>query len=138
MAALRSAASAPAAPAHRAPRFADRRRKCTTWPCPHPSTFSVLVVFDLHDIVLQLSGELDIAGAPHLDQCVRTVLEERPRRLILDVSALEFTDVAGLGCLVRAAREGTRVDSGLVLASPNAMLRRLIDLADVADRFWIR
>jgi anti-anti-sigma factor len=96
------------------------------------------VVFELHDIVLQLSGELDIASSPHLDQCVRIVLGEHPRRLIVDASALEFADVVGLGCLIRASHQAARAGADLVLTSPNPMLRRLIDVAGVADRFRIR
>jgi anti-anti-sigma factor len=120
------------------PRFADRRRKSATWPCPHPSTFSILVVFELHDIVLQLSGELDIASTVHLDQCVQVALDEHPRRLIVDASGLEFADVVGLGCLLRTCRKAERVNAEVVLASPNALLRRLIDAAGVANRFRIR
>ncbi|HEY3723279.1 MAG TPA: STAS domain-containing protein [Acidimicrobiia bacterium] len=120
------------------PRFADRRRKSATWPCPHPSTFSILVVFELHDIVLQLSGELDIASTVHLDKCVQVALDEHPRRLIVDASGLEFADVVGLGCLLRTCRKAERVNAEVVLASPNALLRRLIDAAGVANRFRIR
>lgn len=51
-------------------------------------------------VVLALSGELDLAGAPELDQALSAV-REAGTALTLDLTDLEFIDSSGLGVLVR-------------------------------------
>jgi anti-sigma B factor antagonist len=120
------------------PRFARRRRKSASWPCPRPSEFSILVVFDLHDVVLQLSGDLDVAHTDHLERCVRAALEEGPRRLIFDLSGLDFAGVAAVRALVHASHEAARVGAGTVLAAASPLMRHLIELGGVEELFTLR
>lgn len=51
-------------------------------------------------VVLGLSGELDLAGAPELDAALAAA-REAGGGLTLDLSELEFIDSSGLGVLVR-------------------------------------
>lgn len=51
-------------------------------------------------VVLGLSGELDLAGAPELDEAL-TSAREAGTALTLDLTELEFIDSSGLGVLVR-------------------------------------
>jgi len=126
------------AKARPAPRFAERRRRSLTWRCPHPSQFAILVVYELHDVALHLSGELDIANKDGFDDCVGAALEERPRRLVLELSALEFTDVVGVNCFVDARARAQAVGVDVILDSPNDGLRQLLDVRGVTQDFRIR
>ncbi|MBE2315566.1 STAS domain-containing protein [Solirubrobacter sp. CPCC 204708] len=51
-------------------------------------------------LVLALSGELDLAGAPELTAALNEA-QSGGRALTLDLSELEFIDSSGLGALVR-------------------------------------
>lgn len=51
-------------------------------------------------VVLALSGELDLAGAPDLTEALNEA-REAGGRLTLDLTDLEFIDSSGLGVLVR-------------------------------------
>lgn len=51
-------------------------------------------------LVLELSGELDLAGAPELAAKLTDALDEE-RELAVDLRELEFIDSSGLGVLVR-------------------------------------
>ncbi|MDA0180224.1 STAS domain-containing protein [Solirubrobacter phytolaccae] len=51
-------------------------------------------------VVLVLTGELDLAGAPDLNEAL-TEAREAGGALTLDLSELEFIDSSGLGVLVR-------------------------------------
>jgi anti-anti-sigma factor len=51
-------------------------------------------------VVLALSGELDLAGAPELDQALAAA-RDAGTALTLDLRELEFIDSSGLGVLVR-------------------------------------
>jgi anti-anti-sigma factor len=49
---------------------------------------------------LILSGELDIATAPQVDEAARTMLAEQVRELVIDLSQLTFVDSSGLRMLI--------------------------------------
>jgi anti-anti-sigma factor len=51
-------------------------------------------------LVLALSGELDLAGAPELSTALANAMEAG-RELVVDLRELEFIDSSGLGALVR-------------------------------------
>jgi len=95
-------------------------------------------MYDLHDIVLQLSGELDDPNTPAFDKCVDAAIDEHPRRLIVEMSALDSLDEAGLGAVVGARDRATSVDVDFVLDSPNALVTSMLDHAGIRESFFIR
>jgi anti-sigma B factor antagonist len=68
--------------------------------------------------VLAMSGELDVATAPELEQALRAASGS----VVIDCGALEFMDATGIGVLVRALRHLD--DLRLVKVTP--MVRRVI------------
>ena len=62
--------------------------------------FKITTRDEADGVVLALSGELDLAGAPELDQALSAV-REAGTALTLDLTDLEFIDSSGLGVLVR-------------------------------------
>lgn len=83
----------------------------------------VLVVWD---------GDVDVASAPVLAAGLRVLGDVGVRHVLLDVSAVEFMDCAGLGLLLEA---DNRLDHGLVLVRPSRPVRRLLALVELADHF---
>lgn len=80
-------------------------------------------------VIVRLSGELDIGTAPALRGCLERVALVGQHELVLDLSELEFCDSTGIGVFVewqRRARDGA---FELVLRSPRAHLRRLLEFA---------
>jgi anti-anti-sigma factor len=115
-------------PRRAAARFAKRRRKCRSWPCPRPSVFSVLVVHEHHDIVLQLSGELDLDGCNAIRSCIAHSLADGPRRLVLELSSLEFADPTGAAAIAEARRAADAAGVELIVDSPTPFVRCVLDL----------
>jgi anti-anti-sigma factor len=62
---------------------------------------------------LRLTGELDIATVPRVEQAVERLLSARPDELMLDLGGLDFVDSSGLRMCValhqRAGAEGWRL-----------------------------
>jgi anti-sigma B factor antagonist len=54
--------------------------------------------------VVQLAGDLDLAGAPRLRTTISHLVAEGARHIIIDLRAAEFVDAAGLGVLVQGYR----------------------------------
>src|SRR6476646_9127009 len=74
---------------------------------------------------LVVTGELDLATAPTLEGAVMRLCDQGARRLVIDLSRLEFIDASGLHA-VSAAREscqGSRCEFGMIPG--RSQLRRL-------------
>lgn len=55
-------------------------------------------------VVLDLTGELDVASVPELRQRLTTLILSGRSRLVLNAARLDFIDAAGIGCLVHVAK----------------------------------
>ncbi|MFF7253679.1 STAS domain-containing protein [Streptomyces microflavus] len=76
----------------------------------------------------QVSGELDMATAPHLRAHALALIEQGHQHLILDLSAITFCDSSGFNALVGIFRCAQAADGTLVLAAVPGRLARLLDL----------
>ena len=54
-------------------------------------------------LVLRLSGELDLCSAPQLGRALYEAAEQLPSQLILDLERMRFMDAAGIRCILTAA-----------------------------------
>jgi anti-anti-sigma factor len=89
-----------------------------------PKPFQVSL--DDHDrvVVVRVQGEVDTATAPQMGQVLDEQLE-RDRRVVLDLSQVDFMDLHGLAVIMRAARRGRR---SFVVARPAPCVVRLLEL----------
>lgn len=78
-------------------------------------------------LVVRLTGELDAATAPDVDQFVELeVAAAQPGRLVLDVADVTFVDSSGLAVLL--ALRSCAPDGRLVLRGARRQLRRLLEI----------
>jgi anti-sigma B factor antagonist/stage II sporulation protein AA (anti-sigma F factor antagonist) len=96
------------------------------------STSSHLAIITEHHgqrSVLRLQGELDAANEDHLRCAIRTALDQHgPHVLVLDLSALGFTDCAGLSAIVWAHKHLAGRGHELVLTGIQPFVRRLLNV----------
>ena len=85
-------------------------------------------------VLLAVKGELDMASAPALRDAFA---EYRSEDLTLDTAGLTFVDSTGLSVLLAANRRWKEEERSFRIANPSRPLRRLLDLAGVADAFDI-
>lgn len=78
--------------------------------------------------VLELSGELDLAMHDRFHDLVDEVVAESPRLVVADVTGAGFMDSTMLRELLRAHSTLQEAGSRLVLAGPQAPVRRLLEL----------
>jgi anti-anti-sigma factor len=88
-------------------------------------------------VVVRLSGELDLATAPTLDDSIgQAVALVEPPLVIIDLGELGFCDSTGLDAFIRASRSVTALGGRMVLTEvppPTAKILRITGL----DRFFI-
>jgi anti-sigma B factor antagonist len=57
---------------------------------------------DEQGVTIRLSGELDVAGCPAVDEALQSVEDEGSGRLVIDLRGLRFIDSSGLRVIVGA------------------------------------
>ena len=101
------------------------------------SNFNVDVRDGTRAVVIEVSGELDLASSPALEHELEQGSGSTAEVVIVDLRKLEFMDSTGLSVLVRAhqrATDGGR-QFGIVKGPPQ--VQRLLDLTGVAERLTI-
>lgn len=76
---------------------------------------------------IRVEGDLDAARIARFREAAFTVTGARPKRLLLDLSAVPFVDTAGLAALVTVARVAQRLQVP-VAVRPSPQLRRVIQV----------
>ena len=78
--------------------------------------------------LLEVRGELTIASGFQLPLEVADMLRAGSRRLVIDLSAVEFIDSSGLGLLLNVQRRVDQEEGRLVLVEPAPRVRRVFEI----------
>ena len=91
------------------------------------------------EVVLTLSGELDLYAAPRLRQQLIELANEPhpPKRIVLDVAGIDFIDSTGIGVMVGALKRVRHHGGDVVLRAPNARVYKVLELTALVDVFEI-
>jgi anti-sigma B factor antagonist len=82
---------------------------------------------------LALRGELDLTGAPRIEEQIQSALLEGAGAYVLDLSGLTFMDSTGVNTLLRARSLLGREQRELVVVCPPGAVRRVLDVIGVGD-----
>ena len=81
-------------------------------------------------VTLVLSGELDLSGVGTFDAALESIGSD-VRSVIVDLAGLTFVDSSGIGSFVRAQAASRARNWDLLLRSPTALVRRVMDAIDL-------
>ncbi len=84
--------------------------------------------------VIVVSGELDLATSPALEEQLQLVSDGGVDLLVIDLRRLEFMDSTGLSVILRAHQRLAEQGRRLSLVKGSAQVQRLLDLTGVAQR----
>ncbi len=79
--------------------------------------------------VVKISGRVDSATAPDLQQALQGLIEANRRRIVLDLQDTEYLSSAGLRVLVAMLKAAKHGGGDLKLAQPAPRIREVLDLA---------
>jgi anti-sigma B factor antagonist len=84
--------------------------------------------------VLEVFGELDVATAPRLCALIDAARIHRVKRLMIDMTGVDFCDSTGLRALMGASRE-IRVSGGrlAIACLPGSAVARLFDIVGARE-----
>jgi anti-sigma B factor antagonist len=87
--------------------------------------------------VIAVSGELDLASSPALQEELDRAQASDARMLIIDLRELDFMDSTGLSVLVRAHQRAEEQGRQLAMVRGPQQVQRLLSLTGVADRLTL-
>jgi anti-sigma B factor antagonist len=86
------------------------------------------------DALIALSGELDLSGAPALDEEIdRLAARDGVTRVVLDLRGLEFLDSSGLRLVALAERRLAGAGRQLVLVRGNETVQRVFEITRMEE-----
>ena len=83
--------------------------------------------------VIALLGELDLDGAPRVEEELLRVEATDAASIVVDLSSLEFIDSTGLRLLVMAAERSSSDGRFSILRGPK-QVHRVFEMTDLIDR----
>lgn len=101
------------------------------------SNFDVDVRDGDEAVVIAVTGELDLASSPALEQELEHGAPAHAEVVIVDLRQLEFMDSTGLSVLVRAHQRSTEKGQQFVVVRGPQQVQRLLSLTGVADRLTL-
>jgi anti-sigma B factor antagonist len=96
-------------------------------------TFEIRVERRGSTAVLSLSGELDMATAPQVRECVADAIAAGSPRVLVDLAELTFCDSAGLTAFIQGDKHCAARGGWLRLTRPGGHVARVMELSGVLD-----
>ena len=77
-------------------------------------------------VVIHLAGEIDLYNADEVRRALGDAIAASPRRVVIDMEAVEFVDSTALGVLIEAR---SKLGDGMCLAAPQLDTRRTLQVS---------
>lgn len=87
--------------------------------------------------VIAVSGELDLASAPALEEELERAAENGAQIVIVDLRALEFIDSTGLGLLIKAHRQAEAAGRTFAIVRGQSQVQRLLGVTGIDQRLTL-
>jgi len=82
--------------------------------------------------IFKLIGEFDLNEIIHFENSIGKYLKDGSKLIILDMSALEYLDSSGIGCLVRLYRDiEEKIKGKLILYQINDFIKELFEISNL-------
>ncbi len=112
----------------------DRAATDASHPAAQSDRLKIQLTDDPQGIVVELTGELDIATAPELSRRLNEIDPTKLQRLLIDLRAVKFMDSTGLAAIVRAQQYANSNGHNLALRRGPSQVQRLFELTGLRDR----
>lgn len=101
------------------------------------SSFQVQVRNADRAAVIVVSGELDLASAPALEDELNRSLADGADLVIVDLRELEFIDSTGLGLLIKANRKAEEAGRRFAIVRGQSQVQRLLGVTGIEQRLTL-
>jgi anti-sigma B factor antagonist len=105
-------------------------------PSPETPGFSITVDAEESAPRVVVIGELDLLTSPQLKDRLAALIDERPSRIVLDLTGVTFFDSSALNVVIHSQRLAEEHESELAVV-PSAAVSRVIELTGVAEHLTL-
>ncbi len=88
-------------------------------------------------LVVTLAGDVDLHRTPELQQELVRVVERRPRRIVLDLTAVQYMDSSGVASLVKLLSSTRRQNIELKLCGMAPRVKSIFEITRLDTVFDI-
>ncbi|HSP45441.1 MAG TPA: STAS domain-containing protein [Chthoniobacterales bacterium] len=86
--------------------------------------------------VLPLEGEIDLHVSPRVAQALGVMIEKKPTRLVIDLSAVSYIDSSGLAVLIEGMQNVEAYGGKFILVGLHDNVKPIFEIARL-DRVFI-
>ena len=87
--------------------------------------------------VLPLQGEIDLHVSPRISTALGAMIEQKPERLVVDLSAVTYIDSSGLAVLIEGMQNVEAYGGKFILAGIQDNVRPIFEIARLDQVFMI-
>jgi anti-sigma B factor antagonist len=87
--------------------------------------------------ILPLEGEIDLHGSPGMAQELGALIDQKPRKLIVDLSKVSYIDSSGLAVLIEGMQEVEAYRGKLYLVGLQEKVRVIFESTRLDQAFRI-
>jgi anti-sigma B factor antagonist len=87
--------------------------------------------------VLPLEGEIDLHVSPRVAESLSAMIEQKPARLVIDLSRVTYIDSSGLAVLIEGMQNVEAYGGKFVLAGLQENVRPILEIARLDQVFII-
>lgn len=87
--------------------------------------------------ILEIEGEVDVYTSPQLKQDLVQFAERGVKRIIINLSKVEYLDSTGLGVLIGGLKRLREVGGNLALVGPGMRIQRIFEITGLNKIFDI-
>lgn len=87
--------------------------------------------------VLPLKGEIDLHVSPRIASSIQTMLAEKPKQVVVDLSEVTYIDSSGLAVLIEGMQNAAAYGGKFALAGLQETVRPIFEIARLDQVFQI-
>ena len=87
--------------------------------------------------VLPLDGEIDLHVSPEVAKSLRTMIETKPKQLVVDLTKVTYLDSSGLAVLIEGMQNVQKYGGKFGLAGVQEDVKHVFDIARLDQVFEI-
>jgi anti-sigma B factor antagonist len=87
--------------------------------------------------VLPLEGEIDLHVSPRVTAALGAMIDQKPERIVVDLSAVSYIDSSGLAVLIEGMQKVEEYGGKFVLAGLQDKVRPIFEMARLDQVFII-
>ncbi len=88
--------------------------------------------------IVDVTGDIDLSQSVDFQQRLLALLDEKPQRIIVDLSLVPYMDSSGVASLVKVLSRARKIGASLHLVGLTARVRSLFEITRLDSVFSIR